>query len=48
VARQQQELALGAVTWTIVDASGSPEETLTKARIALLLPPPSCLVSPLH
>jgi uncharacterized protein len=48
VARQQQELALGAITWTIVDASGSPEETLAKARIALLSPLPSCSVSPLH
>jgi predicted kinase len=35
VARQQEELALGAVTWTIVDASGSPEQTLVKVRTAL-------------
>jgi len=32
VARQQEELALGDVNWTIVDASGTPAETLTSAR----------------
>jgi predicted kinase len=32
VARQQEEFALGDVSWTIVDASGSPAETLVKAR----------------
>jgi aminoglycoside phosphotransferase family enzyme/predicted kinase len=32
VARQQEEFALGDVRWTIVDASGTPAETLTKAR----------------
>lgn len=31
VARQQEEFALGAMNWRIVDASGSPEETLAKA-----------------
>jgi hypothetical protein len=28
-------LVLGAITWTIVDASGSPEQTLVKVRTAL-------------
>jgi hypothetical protein len=32
VARQQEEFALGAVNWTIVDAAGTPAETLAKAR----------------
>ena len=32
VARQQEEFALGHVNWTNVDASGSPAETLAKAR----------------
>lgn len=32
VARQQEEFALGDVNWTIVDASGSPAETLVQAR----------------
>jgi aminoglycoside phosphotransferase family enzyme/predicted kinase len=32
VARQQEEFALGKVNWTSVDASGTPAETLTRAR----------------
>jgi aminoglycoside phosphotransferase family enzyme/predicted kinase len=32
VARQQEEFALGAVNWTIIDASGTPAETLMRAR----------------
>ncbi len=32
VARQQEEFALGDVNWTVVDASGSPDETLARAR----------------
>ena len=35
IARRQEEFDLGAVGWTRVDASGSPEATLTKARAAL-------------
>jgi hypothetical protein len=35
VARKQEEFSIGAMTWKIVDASGSPEETLAKARMAL-------------
>ena len=35
VARRQQEFAIGAVNWTVLDASGSPDDTLTKARAAL-------------
>ena len=35
VARMQEEFAIGSVTWDIVDASGSPEETLAKARAAI-------------
>jgi aminoglycoside phosphotransferase family enzyme/predicted kinase len=32
VARKQEEFAIAAVGWTIVDASGSPEQTLASAR----------------
>jgi predicted kinase len=32
VARQQEEFALGKVNWISVDASGTPAETLTRAR----------------
>jgi aminoglycoside phosphotransferase family enzyme/predicted kinase len=35
VVLKQQELQIGAVTWTRIDASGSPEQTLNKARAAL-------------
>ena len=35
IARRQEEFDLGALGWTRVDASGSPEATLTKARAAL-------------
>jgi uncharacterized protein len=35
VARKQEEFAIGSLTWNIVDASGSAEETLDKARVAL-------------
>ncbi len=35
IARQQDEFDIGAVTWTILDASGSPEETLARARAAM-------------
>ena len=37
VARMQDEFDIGAVTWTIVDASGSPEQTLAKARAAMTM-----------
>jgi aminoglycoside phosphotransferase family enzyme/predicted kinase len=37
VARLQDEFDIGAVTWTIVDASGSPEQTLDSARAALFV-----------
>jgi hypothetical protein len=35
VARQQEEFELGAVAWTVIDASGSPDETLARARQAI-------------
>jgi predicted kinase len=35
VARQQESFDLGTVQWTPVDASGSPEQTLRRAREAL-------------
>jgi predicted kinase len=35
VARQQEEFKTGAISWNIVDASGSPEETLDEARAAI-------------
>ena len=35
VARQQEQYDLGAVRWTRVDASGTPEDTLARARAAL-------------
>jgi predicted kinase len=35
IARQQESYALGAIDWTIVDASGTPDETLARAEAAL-------------
>jgi len=35
VARSQEDYALGAMTWNVVDASGTPAQTLTKARSLL-------------
>jgi aminoglycoside phosphotransferase family enzyme/predicted kinase len=35
VARQQEEFDIGNVGWAIIDASGSPEATVAKARAAL-------------
>jgi uncharacterized protein len=37
VARMQDEFDIGTLTWTIVDASGSPEQTLDNARIAMAI-----------
>ena len=34
VARQQEDFDLGSMNWIIVDASGSPDETLARARAA--------------
>ncbi len=34
VARRQESYDLGALDWTRVDASGTPEETLASARAA--------------
>jgi hypothetical protein len=33
----QDEFDVGTVTWTIVDASGSPEQTLANARAAIAI-----------
>ena len=35
VAREQEQYDLGALQWTAVDASGSPEQTLRRAKAAL-------------
>ena len=35
VARKQEEFEIGDIGWAIIDASGSPEETVAKARAAL-------------
>jgi uncharacterized protein len=35
VVLKQQELPVGAMTWISIDATGSPEQTLNKARAAL-------------
>lgn len=35
VARKQEEFAIGGLTWDVIDASGTPETTLAKAREAL-------------
>jgi hypothetical protein len=35
VARQQEDYALGDIDWAIIDAGGTPEQTLAKARAAL-------------
>jgi hypothetical protein len=35
VARKQEEFEIGDIAWAIIDASGSPEETVAKARAAL-------------
>jgi aminoglycoside phosphotransferase family enzyme/predicted kinase len=40
VAMAQEQYDLGAMTWREVDASGTPEETLEKARNALSAPHP--------
>jgi predicted kinase len=35
VAREQESYALGTIDWTMVDASGTPDETLARAEAAL-------------
>jgi len=35
VARKQEEFDLGRINWAKVDASGTPEETLTRAEATL-------------
>jgi predicted kinase len=38
VARRQEQYELDGLTWTRIDASGTPAQTLERARIALGLP----------
>jgi aminoglycoside phosphotransferase family enzyme/predicted kinase len=38
VARSQEDYDLGGMTWTMIDASGSPEETAAKARMVVVIP----------
>ncbi len=35
VARQQEKFTVGSMTWDLIDASGSPEDTLANARSAI-------------
>jgi uncharacterized protein len=35
VARKQEEFEFGDIGWTVIDASGSPEQTLAQARAAI-------------
>jgi hypothetical protein len=35
LARVQQDYDLGALDWTRIDASGTPEQTLGRARAAM-------------
>ena len=35
VARRQESYDLGALDWARIDASGSPVETFTRARVAM-------------
>lgn len=37
VARMQDEFDIGTITWTVVDASGSPEQTLANAHAAMAM-----------
>jgi aminoglycoside phosphotransferase family enzyme/predicted kinase len=37
VVRLQEDFPLGAMGWSVIDASGPPESTLAKARVALAL-----------
>jgi uncharacterized protein len=39
VARRQEDYALGSLDWSMLDASGTPEETLARAKGALGFPP---------
>ena len=36
----QETLAIGAVDWHMVDASGTPDQSLRSARVLLLEPAP--------
>ena len=36
VAQKQEDFAIGAVAWEIIDASGTPEETLDQARMEVV------------
>jgi uncharacterized protein len=36
VARRQEDYALGSLDWSIVDASGTPDETLARAKAVIL------------
>ena len=46
VALMQEHMAIGAVNWHMVDASGTPDQSLSNARILLLEPAMACGVIP--
>lgn len=46
VALMQEHMAIGAVDWHMVDASGTPDQSLSNARILLLEPAMACGVIP--
>jgi predicted kinase len=39
LARQQEDYDIGSLDWTMVDASGTPDETLARSRAALATSP---------
>ena len=39
VALQQETFAIGAVNWHMIDASGTPDQSLRSARVSLLAGP---------
>jgi len=39
VALEQETFAIGAVNWRMIDASGTPDQSLRSARVSLLAVP---------